>query len=214
LRDAIQEFGGRVWLRATEGGGGRGALPVRDASEVDFAIAWIDRFGGWGAFTAAEHLSSDSVTWMSLWYEGTLVAGQGRKRHSWAFSDRTLSGVTGVTGVASTTSEPAARDLAIAAIHAIDPAPHGIFSVDMTYDHERNPRATEINIGRFFTTVYFFAALGLNLPVMYRDLALGGGIPKGAPFVDPLPPGMFWIRGMDREPVLTTMANIDAIPRA
>ena len=98
LAQALERFGGQVWLRATEGGGGRGALPVKDASDYEFACRWIDRFKGWGAFTAAEMLTQNSITWLSIWHEGELVVAQTRRRRSWNFGDRTLSGVTGITG--------------------------------------------------------------------------------------------------------------------
>ena len=47
-------------------------------------------------------------------------------------------------------------EIALRAITAVDGSPHGIFSVDLTYDDEGVPNPTEINIGRFFTTHLFF----------------------------------------------------------
>jgi hypothetical protein len=171
LRDAFRDFGGKVWLRAIEGGGGKGALPT---DNFDFARLWIERFKGWGQFTAARVLSPNSVTWLSVWYEGKLAVAQTRRRLSWNFGDRTLSGVTGVTGVGETCSIAAVDEVALAAIHAIDDKPHGIFAVDMTYDQDGHPNPTEINIGRFFTTHYFFTKAGVNFPKIYRDLGLYG----------------------------------------
>ena len=59
---------------------------------------------------------------------------------------------------------------------------------------------TEINIGRFFTTIYFFTKAGLNMPAIYRDLALEGRHPKLERKRNPLPTGLAWVRGMDVEP--------------
>jgi carbamoyl-phosphate synthase large subunit len=201
LEDAFGSLGPRLWLRATTGGGGRGALPTES---VEMAKLWIERFNGWGTFTAARCLTSRSVTWQSIWYEGELVVAQGRRRHAWSFADRTVSGVTGITRVAETCSDPEVDRVAQEAIRAADRRPHGIFGVDLTYDEEGRPNPTEINIGRFFTTILFFARAGLNMPEIYCDLGLDAKRPDLEQNINPLPEGLVWIRGMDVEPVLTT----------
>lgn len=208
LKDAFQRLGdkdGAIWLRSTVGGGGKGALPT---SDYDFARHWIDRFNGWGDFTAAELLTRDTVTWLSIWHEGELVVAQARKRDSWNFGNRTLSGVTGITRVGVTTSDETVTQVALDAIKAIDPKPHGIYGVDMTYDKDGFPNPTEINIARFFTTVFFFTAAGLNMPKIYKDIALYDSFPSLDKKINPLPEGLIWIRGMDRLPVLTTKEEI------
>ena len=214
LRDAFDRFSGRLWLRAREGGGGFGALPVDGPDQYEFARGWIERFRGWGSFTASERLSPDSVTWLSLWFEGDLVVGQTRKRILWHFANRTLSGVTGVTGVARTWSSEPITEAALAAVQNIDPRPHGIFAVDLTIDDAGSPRVTEINIGRFFTTVLFFAEAGLNLPQIYRDIALEGRLPDLKQKLDPLPDDLVWIRGMDVEPVLARLGDVEGLEDA
>jgi carbamoyl-phosphate synthase large subunit len=201
LTRAFAELGDTIWIRATVGGGGRGALPT---NRFEFARAWIDEFRGWGTFTAAELLSDRSVTWQSIWYEGELIVAQARRRHKWNYGNRTLSGVTGITGVGETCSDEDVTRTALAAITAVDTRPHGVFCVDMTYDRNGVPNPTEINIGRFFTTTYFFTKAGLNFPEIYRDLALEGRVPVLTRTINPLPDGLVWIRGMDVAPVLTT----------
>ncbi len=211
LREAFTAFGGKVWVRATEGGGGRGALPT---DNYEFARLWIDRFKGWGTFTASECLTADTVTWLSIWHCGELVVAQTRKRHSWHFGNRTLSGVTGITGVGETCSDLVVDRLALDAIAAVDDRPHGIFGVDMTYDADGLPYVTEINIGRFFTTHHFFTAAGLNMPQIYCDLAIEQKFPLLERKINPLPDGLVWIRGMDVEPVLTTAAELEKLQQA
>lgn len=209
LRFAFDHLGnkqGEIWLRATEGGGGKGALPT---DNYEFAKLWIDRFRGWGNFTAAELLAPDTVTWLSIWYEGELVVAQTRKRNSWNFGNRTLSGVTGITHVGETYSDDTVDKVALDAIYAIDKKPHGIFGVDMAYDCNGFPNPTEINISRFFTTVYFFTQAGLNMPQIYKDIALYDKFPILEKKINPLPNGLLWIRGMDREPLLTNRAEIN-----
>ena len=208
LEKAFTLYGETIWVRAIEGAGGRGALP---ANNYDFAKIWIDRFNGWGAFTGSELLTKDSVTWLSIWHQGELVVAQTRRRLSWNFGNRTLSGVTGITGVGETYSNETVNRISQDSILSIDARPHGIFAVDMTYDQSGMPNPTEINIGRFFTTHYFFTKAGLNMPKIYCDIALDNNFPSLTRRINPLPDGLIWIRGMDVEPVLTTRCELDAM---
>jgi hypothetical protein len=205
LVEAFEFFGGRVWLRATRGAGGRGSLPATDLAT---ARSWIDFHHGWGLFTAAEVLSPHSVTWMSLWHDGDLVVAQGRKRLYWELSKMTPSGVTGITGAGLTLSDSCLDDVAARAVRAIDPRPHGLYGVDLAYDRDGRPNPTEINIGRFFTTNHFFTAAGLNMAYLFLKLGLGEGGPSAPSVVNPLPSGLVWIRGVDFEPVLTDERTI------
>jgi carbamoyl-phosphate synthase large subunit len=84
----------------------------------------------------------------------------------------------------------------------------------MTYDDAGVPNPTEINIGRFFTTHYFFTKAGVNFPKIYCDLALYGRMPKLARVLNPLPDGLLWIRGMDVAPLLTTVEALRALTDA
>jgi hypothetical protein len=210
LKAAFDKLGKKIWVRAIEGGGGRGALPT---DNYDFARIWIERFKGWGSFTASELLSEKSITWQSIWFEGELVVAQTRARRSWNFGDRTLSGVTGITGVGETCSYPQIDRVSQDAIFAVDAKPHGIFSVDLTYDFEGFPKPTEINIGRFFTTHYFFTQAGINFPEIYCNIALDGKFPVLERKINPLRDGLIWIRGMDAVPVLTTVEELERVER-
>lgn len=204
--DTLANKEGKIWIRAVVGGGGKGALP---ADNYEFAKLWIDRYKGWGNFTAAELLTPDSVTWLSIWYRGELVVAQSRKRLSWNFGNRTLSGVTGITGVGQTISDTVVDSVAQDAIFAIDKKPHGIYGVDMTYDNSGLLNPTEINISRFFTTIYFFTQAGLNMPKIFKDIALYNEFPSLDKKINPLPEGLLWLRGMDRKPILTTMGELE-----
>lgn len=210
LRRAFDRLGPHLWIRATRGAAGTGALP---ADSLDFARLWIDRFRGWGQFTAAKRLTSATITWLSIWHHGHLVVAQTRRRRSWNFGNRTLSGVTGITGVAETCSDPVVDQVAEAAIRAVDSAPHGVFGVDMTYDDNGWPNPTEINVGRFFTTVYFFTRAGLNLPEIYCDIGIDGRFPNLENRLNPLPNGLVWIRGMDVEPAMTSLDELNRMER-
>ncbi|MEN0053965.1 MAG: hypothetical protein AAGC65_09860 [Mucilaginibacter sp.] len=191
---------GNIWLRASSiGGGGKGALPTND---FVFAKGWLDRYSGWGDFVAAEMLTPDTVTWLSIWHEGELVVAQTRIRKGWTHGNRTVSGVTGVTKVGQTYSNSEVDRISIETIKAVSDKPHGIFGVDMTYDKNGIPNPTEINISRFFTTVLFFTEAGLNLPEIFKDIALYNEFPKLQVKINPLRDGLLWLRGMDTKPLL------------
>ena len=206
LKQAFDIFGPKLWLRDIKGAAGKGSFPTESYDE---AVKWIDFKNGWEHFTAARYLSEKSITWMSVWHEGKLVVAQSRKRMYWEFANRAPSGVTGLTGTGVTVSDPIFDELAINSILAIDSKPHGIFSVDMTYDADGLPNPTEINIGRFFTTHYFFTKAGLNMPEIYTKLAYGEPIERIETQVNPLPDDLAWVRGMDVEPILTHTSDID-----
>lgn len=210
LKRAFRELGdenGKIWLRAESmGGGGMGSIPTND---YDMAKAWINRYDGWGHFIAAQMLTSNTITWLSIWYEGELIVAQTRKRTGWIHGNRSASGVTGVTKVGSTCSDDVVTKIAEQTVRAVDNKPHGIFGVDMTYDKNGVPNPTEINISRFFTTIYFFTKAGLNMPVIFKDLGIYGEKPSLEKKINPLPNDLLWLRGMDVEPMLMTRDEID-----
>lgn len=210
LRRSFKELAdgsGKIWLRASSiGGGGKGALPT---SDFEFAKRWIDRFEGWGDFVAAEMLTPNTVTWLSIWHEGELVVAQSRAREGWTHGNRTLSGVTGVTKVGKTMSNDNVTSIAIDAIKCIDPKPHGIYGVDMAYDNSGYPCPTEINISRFFTTILFFTEAGLNMPKIFKDIVLYDEFPNLKNYINPLEDGLLWMRGMDTKPKLYTREQIE-----
>ena len=209
LRRALAELGddcGKIWLRSSSiGGGGKGAIPT---ASFEMARAWIDHHNGWSDFIAARMLSSSTVTWLSIWYEGELVVAQARERRGWTHGNRSISGVTGVTKIGVTCDDEKVTDVAIAAIKAVSTKPHGIFGVDMAYDKQGVPNPTEINISRFFTTVLFFTEAGLNLPEIFKDIVLYNEFPKLKKTINPLANGLLWLRGMDVVPRLITQDSI------
>ena len=210
LKRAFNELGnsnGEIWLRASKiCAGGKGSIPTND---YNLAKSWINRNDGWGDFIAAQILTSDTVTWLSIWHEGELVVAQTRKRNGWIHGNRTASGITGVTKIGQTYSDILVNEIAINSIKAVSKKPHGIFGVDMAYNKEGIPNPTEINISRFFTTVLFFTEAGLNLPVIFKDIALYNEFPKLSKKVNPLPDNLLWLRGMDTEPKLIAAEEIN-----
>jgi len=206
LKKAFKDLGPKIWIRKSRGAAGAGSLPTE---QYDFAVHWLNHYSGWGEFTAAELLTAQTVTWSSIWYHGELIVAQSRRRLGWHSSDRAISGVTGMTAVGETCSDALVDSVSEQAVKAIDSSPHGIFSVDMTYDNQGIPNPTEINIGRFFTTHHFFTKAGLNMPDIFCDLCLYGKKPDLKSVYNPLPDGQVWIRGMDREAVLIQREQLE-----
>lgn len=210
LREAFRQIKGKAWVRAISGAFGKWSLPT---DNFEFARLWIDYYKGWGNFSVAEYLSPDSVTWLSIWQDGKLIIAQSRKRLYWEFANRSVSGVTGITGTGVTVSDKKLDNLAQKAIFAIDNKPHGIYGVDLTYDKGGIPNPTEINIGRFFTTHQFFSEAGLNMPYIYLKLAFGEKVALPKRKINPLKDGLAWVRGMDVEPVLSSLKEIGSFEK-
>jgi carbamoyl-phosphate synthase large subunit len=159
---------------------------------------------------AAEHLTNKTITWQSIWYEGDLVVGQGRRRLYWAFDNRAQSGVTGLTGTGVTVSDDYLDRIAIKSIIAADQTPHGIYSVDLCFDWDGVPNPTEINIGKFFTTHHFISRAGCNMPYILVQLAFDE-YEREYNYLNPCEENLHWIRGIDTLPKLVTGEEVDAV---
>ena len=206
LKSAFSSFSSPIWIRAIiSPGGGKGSFCAPD---FEIAKAWIDYCKGWGNFVAAECLEQETVTWQSIWKSGELIVAQGRKRLYWEFANRAPSGVTGLTGTGVTVSDPVVDEIAQKVILAVDKKPNGIFSVDLTLDKKGIPNPTEINIGRFFTTHFFFTKAGLNMPYIFIKLAFDEDIPSLPKKINPLENDLIWIRGLDFHPILSDLKSI------
>src|SRR3989338_2251319 len=198
LKRAYEKFGQDIWIRETVGAAGKGSLSRPDFM---FAKLYIESRKAWGKTVAAQHLTSKTTTWQSIWHNGKLVAGQGRERKSWEMGNRTQSGVTGLTGTGEIVNDPMVAELAKKCILTVDKEPNGIFSVDFTYDAQGVPNPTEINIGKFFTTHYFITKTGCNMPAILVNLAFDE-YKGGYNIIDPCEAGYLWVRGMDVHPTL------------
>jgi carbamoyl-phosphate synthase large subunit len=209
LKEAYKRFGEDIWIREIKGAAGKGSL---SSPEYDEALMHINKNNGWGIYTAAEKLAPDSVTWMAIYNHGKLIVAQSRERLYWEAGNRAQSGVTGMTGTGRTIKNDLINKLSQEIIFAVDDCPHGIFSVDMTYDKRGNPNATEINIGKFFTTHYFFTKAGVNFPEIYIKLAFGEEVDWNGE-INPLNEGLNWIRGIDTEPRLLVDEEIASVEK-
>jgi len=205
LERAYEKFGNEIWIRETVGAAGKGSLS-RPSYEV--ALYELNKNNSWGHAVAAEHLTTRTVTWQSIWHQGELVVAQGRERLNWAFGNRAQSGVTGLTGVGKTIADQEIDRISEKCILAAAKKPHGIYSVDFTYDNDGIPNPTEINIAKFFTTHHFLTKAGCNMPDIFIDLAFDRYTgPKGV--INPCKEDMFWVRGIDVLPVLVSNKEVE-----
>jgi hypothetical protein len=200
VRAALAEYG-EIWLRPRTGAGGQKALRTKN---FDLAYGWLNERNGWGFFTCAEALSKDTVTVQLLYWKGALQCSQQRIRESWANAGSTTTGVSGATGVGVTSSMPLADEIAEAAVAAVDSEPHGLYGVDMVRTAHGLPRVTEINVGRFFTTMPELCAMAnYNMAAIYVSNGAHDGIVSvWQPDRNPIPDGYRWIRSLDHMPVL------------
>ncbi len=203
----------KLWVRARVGAGSRASLPVRKAEQAEAWVRWWVQERGMqaGDFMISEFLGGREFAYQSLWQDGELVAGQARERVEYLYGHLTPSGQTSTPSVARTVSIPEVDELACAAIRALDPEPRGVYCVDIKESSQGQPKVTEINAGRFFTTSNFLAHAGLNMPDMMVRCALGECPARRGS--SPLPPDLYWIRMVDMPYRLVRGDELDCWPR-
>ncbi|MEV7013768.1 hypothetical protein [Streptosporangium sp. NPDC051022] len=189
----------RVWMRRRSGSGGAGSIAT---GSMPLARAWLDEQSGWGQFTAAENLSKRTATLSGLWNDGELVCSQLRERVSWKYSALSVSGVTGITGAQRTFWDEDLHELAVRCVRAVCARPHGIIGVDFTYDHDGRALPTEVQPARFYSSIYFLARLGLNMPDLYCRLALDGAQAMPDALPNPIRESHYWVKSVDKLPRL------------
>lgn len=192
----------KLWVRGAgvPGSGiGVASLPV---TEPDHMRMWVEFWKGYGGMIASEFLPGRNLTWLSVWKDGELIASQSRERLEYVIPHVSPSGITGAPAVSRTLQSPQLTELGSRAVRAIMDRPHGAFFIDLKEKEHGDPRITEINAGRFGTTIHFYTEAGFNFPELLLKLALD--LPPGIdiPQTDPLEEEIYWIRTIDCGPVL------------
>ena len=207
IEDAFGRFKPPVWVRARHGAGGRLSLQCSTAVE---ASRWVGLWEAKGVsvseFIMQELLPGRNIAWDSIWKDGRLVTSYCRERLEYPFKHVSPSGITGTPSVARTVHDSEVNRLGEAAVKAIAPKPDGAFSVDIKGDARGKPRVTEVDAGKFHTTMPLwgyagYKHLGLpwysNLADLYVRLGTGEERPVDVPKHDLLPAGYYMIRNID-----------------
>lgn len=191
-----------AWCRAVRGAGSRAALPVKTARQAEEWIRYWreNRSLESKDFMLSEFLPGKEYAFQSVWHNGSLVCSAARERMEYMFGNIMPSGQSSSPSVAKSVHNQQVNKNAVRAILATGTPQNGIYCVDMKENAEGEPCVTEINIGRFFTTSDFFTKAGCNMPMIYLDLAFGGEIPEMSRY-DCVPENLYWVRGVDREPM-------------
>ncbi len=176
---AFEELGSPLWVRARVGAGGRLSLKVNSPEE---AKLWIKLNVMQGRakvedFIIQEYLPGRDLAFDSLWYKGKLITCYVRERLEYPFKHISLSGVTGTPTVARIVHDDEVVRVGIEAVKALDPEPHGFYSVDLKESAEGKPVVTEVD-GKWHTTAplwgYAFAKVfndwRYNLAYLYLKL--------------------------------------------
>ncbi|MDV3276964.1 MAG: hypothetical protein LYZ69_00680 [Nitrososphaerales archaeon] len=196
-----------LWIRARHGAGARLSLQCDSSSE---ALHWVALWNEKGVpadeFIIQEFLPGRNIAWDSIWDGGKLVTSYCRERLEYPLKHVSPSGITGTPSVARTVHDRRTNSVGEKAVMAIAKTPQGAFSVDMKEDSEGRPCVTEVDSGKFHTTMPLWGYVALkhlklpwysNLADLYVRLGMGEGPPTGAPKHDLLPAGYYMIRNID-----------------
>lgn len=207
VKEAFRELGAPLWVRARHGAGGRLSLLCDNDMQ---ALHWIElsvlRGSRLDEFILQEYLPGRNVAWDSIWHEGRLVTSYSRERLEYPFKHISLSGITGTPSVARTVVDKEVNETSIAAVRALDPRPHGAYSVDLKGSGDGLMCVTEVDSGKFHSTMplWGYAALRhlrmpwyANLADLYVRLGLGEEVKDSIPRTDLIPEGYYLLRDMD-----------------
>lgn len=207
LDDAFRKLPKPLWVRARHGAGARLSLACGSAAEAkDWVGLWTKRGTPIEEFIVQEYLPGRNIAWDSIWLGGKLVTSYCRERIEYPFKHISPSGITGTPSVARTVHDDRVNRTAEAAVLAVTGKPDGAFSVDIKEDSMGRPSVTEVDSGKFHTTMPLWGYVAYkhfklpwysNLADLYVRLGLGEGAPSGIPKFDLLPAGYYMIRNID-----------------
>lgn len=203
---AFEKIGSPLWIRARSGAGGRLGLKVNTPKE---AKVWVELnvLQGRAAidgFILQEYLPGRDIAFDSLWFEGKLITSYARERLEYPLRHVSLSGITATPTVARVLEDKKVNKVGTEAVKALDPEPHGFFSVDIKEDTADKPVVTEVD-GKWHTTAplwgYAFAKVfnkpEINIAYTYLMLGLGNKPDVQLPPLNLFPSNYYLIRQLD-----------------
>jgi carbamoyl-phosphate synthase large subunit len=199
LPAVFEELAPPLWLRATIGPGGRGSLPVEEPEEARSWIRYWQRRGRADRWVAQELLPGRNFNWTGLYAGGELVVTAAMERLRYFLAEPAVSGVSGQVALCATVAPQPFRSDCDRVVRALDPRPHGLYSVDLREDREGRPRVTEVN-PRLAGRPWLYSNAGINLPLA-AVRALRGEDPGDALAPEGLEIGVHLYRQLDVEPV-------------
>jgi carbamoyl-phosphate synthase large subunit len=211
LDGIFSDLGSPLWIRARLGAGGRLGLKVNSPEEAALWMKFnvLQRRASEGDFLIHEFLPGRDLAFDSLWLKGKMVLCFSRERLEYPLKNISLSGITGTPSVARILHESELTRVGTEAVRALNPEPHGFYSVDIKEDASGRPRVTEVD-GKWHTTAalwgYAFAKTygRPELNVAHRYVQIGCGLDDGGrnPVVDLFPKDHYLIRQMDSGVIL------------
>ena len=217
IDEAFRELGSPLWIRAITGAGGRLSLKVSSSEE---AKLWVKLNVIQGRikeneFIIQEYLPGRDLAFDSLWFNGKLVTSYARERLEYPFKHISLTGITGTPSVAKTIHDDEVNSIGIAAVKALNPNPHGFYSVDLKEGPDGKPKVTEVD-GKWHTTAplwgYAFAKVydkpEYNITYTYVQLGLDGKLKYEPEATNLFPEEHYLIRQMDSGVILKSEEGV------
>jgi len=208
---AFSEIGRPLWIRAKRGAGGRLGLKVDTPEQAQHwaKLNVLQNRAVVSDFILQEYLPGRDLAFDSLWFNGKLITSYARERLEYTLKHISLSGITGTPAIARTVEDKRLNEVGVEAIRAMDPEPHGFFSVDMKEDVAGKPVVTEVD-GKWHTTAplwgYAFAKAfdrpELNIAHVYLMLGLNGSLDVDLPKFDLFPSNHYLVRQLDAGVIL------------
>ncbi len=207
ILEAFTKINPPLWVRKRRGSGGSRSLLVYTPLQ---ARVWIDYWDGYGEFITTKLLRGRNLSWIGLYNKGRLVLSGGYLRLRYFMKNISPTGVTGNINLGVTIHDDKLNSLAEDTIKAIDPNPHGVYTVDVKAEDKYSDSrlvVTEVNAGRLHMSAYIYTIAGLNIPYFYVKHALGEDTEKIPPR-NSVKPGYFTIRSTDNEPIAISFKDI------
>jgi hypothetical protein len=220
LRDLNKVFAsfsdaGLLWCRARRGSRSLAAAPV---ATVEQARAWITQWRDLRGvkvsdFTLGEYLPGPHFIVQSIWHKGNLLRAQPIEVLSYFAAGNNPSGVFSLSCLAKTVVAPAALNIALRAVQALERRPSGAFVVELKESAEGTPSITEINAGRFPSGVTALLAIGRdNMVKSFAFAAVGQAVTATEPHGSALE--YYLVRDIDAVPgVFSTTDLLEGLGR-
>jgi carbamoylphosphate synthase large subunit len=207
IREAFSQLGKPLWVRARHGAGGRLSLLCNGYREAEHWVElWVLRGAKVDEFVVQEYLPGRNIAWDSIWHEGKLITSYARERLEYPFKHISPSGITGTPSVARTVEDENVNQVSASAVKAVDPRPHGAYSVDLKESVAGEMCVTEVDAGKFHSTMPLWGYIAVkhlrlpwyaNLADLYVRLGLGEAPSASIPEFDLIPAGYYLLRDMD-----------------